>query len=103
MNRYANNQTKYTKPSGFMERYASSLQEKQEKAKINEKDEFDVDYKKGSVRIACAQKFMNLHTAGLDMFVDDLSVVWKKEGDRIVRQDNDLSWVDKLLSEEGTN
>lgn len=100
MNKYANTQTSFKKPDSFMERYASTMHEKAETKKIDDKSEFEVDYKKGSVRIASAQKYMNLIDAGLDMYVEgELEVVWKKENDRIVRVSNDLSWVDKLLEE----
>lgn len=102
MNRYANNQTKYTKSDSFAQRYAANMTTKNEAKIVNDKAEFEVDYAKGSVRIASAQKYMSLRTAGLDMFLEgDLSVVWKKEGDRIIRLDNDLSWVEQLLNEEG--
>lgn len=103
MNRYASKDYKASPKGSFVERYAAISTKAPETKKIDEKAEFEVGMTKGAMRFAVASRHMNLKDAGLDMYLDqDTMVVWKKEGDNISRIDNDLSWVDTLLEQEGT-
>lgn len=99
--RYLKDFSKYQPNSKFMNKYASLKQaEDTVSREMLEKEQFKVDYKKGNVRTASANKFMSLKSCGLGMYVDeDTHMIWKKEGDRIVRVEDDLSWVDEFLKE----
>jgi len=85
----------------FLTRYAKAKQEEKAAAGYNEKEEFKAGYKKGTLRLAVANKFMRLANCGCDRYLEEeKQIVWAKEGDSIVRLDDDLSWVDKFLEEE---
>ncbi len=91
--------------AGFSTRYAKAVQEKAESRAENEKAEFDAGYRSGKLRYAVASRHMNFKSAGLDRYLenkdDGLSVIWKREGDQIIRLDSDTSWIDDLLKLEG--
>lgn len=100
--RYVNEGSKYSPNSNFMNRYASQkAAEEVVNEKFAEKEEFKAGYKSGTLRVATANKFMSLKNCGLDRYLEeDTNTIWKKEGDRIVRIADDLSWVDEFLKEE---
>jgi len=88
-------------PSGeFLTRYAKKKKSDELSSAHNAEEEFKAGYKKGNLRLATASKFMKLTQCGLDRYLDSSHVVWAREGDSIIRLDDDLSWVDKFLEDE---
>jgi hypothetical protein len=86
----------------FLTRYASTIESKNKLNDCNATTEFDLGYRKGSLRFAVANRFMKLSHCGLDHYLDtDSGIVWKREGDSIIRVESDLSWIDELLATEG--
>ena len=109
MNRYAGkdysdkNYSDKKEPSKFLTRFSAVTEAKESLKTLNIKDEFNKGYKAGKVVFASAQKYMSLINCGLDHFIEaNTDVVWTKEGDNIVRVDNDLNWVNQFLEQEGT-
>lgn len=85
-----------------MKRYAQNLEEKNKSAEINDKAEFEAGLVKGSLRFALAGKFMSLRSCGLNHYLDDeRMIVWERQGDQIIRTENDTNWIDELLDQEG--
>lgn len=81
----------------FLQRYATASKH----SEISEKDEFMRQYKKGTVHMSLASRYMNLKPCGLDLFVEaDKKIVWSLDADSIVRQKVDLDWIDEELGEE---
>lgn len=99
MDRYVN-----TSPTdGFAARYATLMKEKELTAQSSDKESFEKGYKKGSLRLATATRYMKLVNCGVDRFIEaQTNVVWAKEGENIIRVDSDLDWVDELLKQEET-
>ena len=87
----------------FLTRYANLRKATKVANSHNEKAEFDVGYKKGTLRLAIASKFLKLAKCGCDRYVEEDAphIVWAKDGDSIIRVEDDLSWVDEFL--EGEN
>lgn len=87
--------------NSFITRYASTLEKKQELNSYNSKNEFELGYKEGKLKYIMACKYMKLTDCGLNRFVEASSnSFWKKEGDEIIRVENNLSWVDDFLKEQ---
>jgi hypothetical protein len=89
-------------PDGkFITRYAVHLEKKQELDSFKAKSEFDVGYREGKVKYALACKYMRLNDCGLNRFVEaSNNTFWTKQGDEIIRVENDLNWVDDFLKEQ---
>lgn len=103
MERYAGKHYSETKKdSKFLTRFASQIESKESFKGINSKDDFTKSYKTGRMAYAVAQKYMNIKTCGLDRYIEEgTNIVWAREGDNIIRLDNDLDWVDTFLKQEG--
>lgn len=103
MNRYAGNQYKENKePSKFLARFANLSIDKESLKNLNDKEDFKKSYRAGRIAFASAQKHMTLKSCGLDRFIEaNTDIVWSKEGDNIIRVDNDLDWVTSFLEQEG--
>lgn len=100
MDKYINSGGKYNADSKFMTRYANlKASEEATSREFNAKEEFKVGYKAGNLRVCVASRFMSLKNCGLDTYLEnETNNVWKKEGDRIIRVTDDLSWVDEFLN-----
>ena len=91
------------KPSDtkFFNRYAASVNTDDSLKEYNIKSEFETSYKKGSVKLDLASKYMKLVDCGLNRYVEASSnSFWAKEGEQIVRVSNNLDWVDEYLKEQ---
>ncbi len=107
MPRYIDTDYRSTSSGNFMQRYAKAHEDKQASEALNSEQDFQAGYRAGSLRLGVASKNLNLKFAGLDRYLeaknDGLSVIWRREGDQIIRLDNDTSWIDELLQIEGNN
>lgn len=93
---------KYNPSGEFFKRYVQASNTKSEIAKSTEKEEFDKGYKAGTLKFACIDKFMSMRSCGLDRFLDEKTgCIWERNGDQIIRVENDTSWIDNLLDTEG--
>lgn len=85
--------------SGFAARYAQrQTAENTVNKELLEKEQFKVGFEKGEINYVTAKKFMKIASCGCDRYLDeDSNTIWKKEGDKIIRINDDLSWVDEFL------
>lgn len=82
----------------FLQRYATASKI----SEISEKDEFNSQYKKGTVHMRLASRYMVLKPCGLNLYIEaDKKVVWSRNDDSIVRQNVDLDWLEELFENDG--
>lgn len=86
--------------SSSLDRYIVSKRQATLLSTKSERSEFEIGLKKGELPLSLAKKYMKLVNCGHGAYVQDsdLDIVWIKEGDKIVRSEQDLSWVDELLT-----
>jgi hypothetical protein len=64
--------------------------------------EFNRQYTSGKVVMRLASKYMHLKDCGLGRFLEaNTKIVWSLSDGAIVRQKEDLNWVDEYLSRQG--
>ncbi len=86
--------------SSFLVRFASLNQDKEILSQQTEKESFSNGYKAGMLKVAHMNK-LNLTPCGLERYVEaSNNNIWKRDGDNIIRVDQDLDWIDEILQDE---
>lgn len=101
MERYAGKDFSNPVKSNSVIRYAQLCSDKRQVDEQKKEADFSEGYRKGCLRLAVASKHLNMIDCGLDRFVEaGNNAVWQRDGDNIVRVDNNLDWIDDILKEE---
>jgi hypothetical protein len=88
-------------PEGkFLGRYAEAMK-RDATNDVSDRAEFNNQYKAGKVFMRLASKYMNLQRCGQDLYLEaEKKIVWSFTDGSIIRQKEDLDWVDDYLAKQ---
>ena len=101
MRAYCGDGYKQSPDGKLLGRYASAMKHEDNEKEAANKSEFNRQYKDGKVLMRLASRYMNLQDCGSGLYLEaDKKIVWSFTDGAIVRQKEDLDWVDEYLAKQ---